>query len=171
MRFDIALFVAFFCAMSQMPLAGAVALNEIRSSAVAGPSVIASGTFIAFATTSPSGNPQGMALRLSNSNAAQYFYIRNSGTVEITDIALAISYSRPPGKTSFSRCDVGVSFSSKGKCATGTDTAVIASSNLALTLLPGTWYAFELDSRSRTTPTISVSVSVSQIRAPIITNS
>lgn len=135
-------------------------------------STIASSTFIAYATTSVSGaNPNGTALTLANTSAAQFFYIRNTGSTTISRIAFSITYTSTPAKTNLLRCGRNIAFLSPGNCASGSTTSVIASTSLALDMSPGDWYEFEVNPKKTTTPTVSVSVSSTQIRPAIISNS
>ena len=133
---------------------------------------ISTSTFIAYATTSPTGSAAGGAgLVLAQTTAAQYFFVRNTGTTAISAVSLAVTYSSTPAKTDFSRCDPGVAFTSIGTCASGTRTAVTAAAALTLSMQPGSWYAFELDPKRMTTPTVGVSVSSTQIRSALTSNS
>lgn len=154
--------------------AGAVpqAIANSSSSNPAGLS-IGTGSFIAYAATSPTGpNPGGAALTLTKSAAAQYFYVRNTGTIDITSFSIAVTYDTGPGPVTLDRCDVGVSFSGVNTCSTGSKTAMpIVSGVMTLSLPPNSWVEFELDPKKNVLPTISVSVSSSQIRSSMTTNS
>jgi hypothetical protein len=133
---------------------------------------ISSATFIAYATTSPTGaNPNGSQLTLLNKTASQYFYIRNTGTVTISAITLNVSYTQVPAKTSFYHCALGVAFISLNTCASGIRASITGSGIVIITLPPNSWFALELDPKRLTTPSISVSISSSQIRSPLSLNS
>ena len=139
------------------------------------PFSIGTASFVLFATNLSGGaNPNGVALTLSNSTAAQYFYVRNTGSVAISAFSLTVTYSSTPARTDFYRCDAEVLFSARNTCASGVRTTVTTSSGLAvvsLSLLPNSWVAFEIDPKKLTTPTVSTSVSSSQIRPGLIINS
>lgn len=127
--------------------------------------------FIAYATTSTSGPNPLSALVLSNSSGSQDFYIRNTGTLALLSLTIALSYSSSPGTTTFFRCSAGVSFTGSS-CASGpTKVSVSQSGSVTLAFAANTWYAFQLNPTNKIVPTINVSVSSTQIRAPIITNS
>ena len=139
------------------------------------PQSISTASFVVFASTSSSGtNPNGALLTLSNSRDVQYFYVRNSGTVDITGFSLTVAYSVTPARTDFYRCEAGVVFSALNTCASGIRTIITTTSGqvtIPILLPPNSWIAFELDPKKLTTPTISVSVSSSQIRPGITINS
>lgn len=166
-----ALISTFSILISLSPWISSSAQASQRATATGVTSSASSATFIAYATTSASGgNPNGAALVLSNTTAAQYFYVRNTGTVAISMVSLGITYTAIPAKTAFYRCEAGVTFSALNTCASGVRTSILTSGTLALNLAPGSWYAFELDPKKLTTPTVSISVSSSQIRSPIFSN-
>lgn len=139
------------------------------------PQSMSSATFVVYATSSSSGaNPQGVALTLSNTRDAQYFYVRNTGTVNIMAFSISVTYSVTPARTEFYQCDAGVVFSALNTCASGTRTTLTNSTNtiaLSNPLSPNSWIAFELDPKKLTTPTISVSVSSTQIRPALTIDS
>lgn len=171
----ISFFVAVLTFMpTELMVAGADLQATADSSAVnvAGLS-IASGTFIAYATTSPTGaNPNGTPLTLSRTSDAQYFYVRNAGSTSLVQFSISITYSAGPGPVTIDRCDIGVSFNNLNTCATGTKTVVtITSGVITLTIPPNNWFQFELDPKKTVLPVISVSVSSSQLRPATVTNS
>ena len=136
-----------------------------------GPTSVNSASIIAYATDSTTGtNPNGANLTLLNSNVPQYFYIRNTGTVEILALTLNISYSTTPAKRSLLHCPQNVLFSAVSTCSTGTSTLISTLGAITLNVLPGSWYAFEFDPKKVTTATISVSVASSQIRSATTTS-
>lgn len=141
----------------------------------AAPQSLNTASFVVYATNSTSGaNPNGAPLTLSYTRDAQYFYVRNTGTVDITGFSLAVTYSVTPARTEFYRCEVGVVFSALNTCASGIRTTIATNSGLVtipIPLPPNSWVAFELDPKKLTTPTVNVSVSSSQIRPGITTNS
>jgi hypothetical protein len=134
---------------------------------------ISSASFVVYATATPTGaNPAGTALTLNNTSAAQYFYVRNTGTVSVARFSIAITYSGGPGTVTIDRCGANIAFSGTNTCASGTKTTMTISAGvMTLTIPANTWFAFELDPRKTVTPTISVSVSSTQIRPAVITNS
>ena len=144
-----------------------------RANNASGVLSVGTGTFIAYATTSSSGAKPNAPLTLLNSNGAQYFYIRNTGTIAITAVTVNLSYTSSTGATTFQHCNAQVVFSALNTCASGTSTSLSTSGTFAfsLSIQPNSWYEFELDPNKKTTPTISVTVSSSQIRPGFTTNS
>lgn len=137
-----------------------------------GPTSINSASIIAYATSTTTGaNPNGVALRLNNSNAPQYFYIRNTGNVQISGVTIGISYSVAPNATVFLHCDQNVLFTNATTCASGSTTSMPGAGSITLNLAAGSWYAFEIDPQRTTRPTVSVSISHSQIRPSVTTDS
>jgi len=134
---------------------------------------VGSGSFILYATVTPTGaNPAGTALTLTKTTAAQYFYVRNTGTLAVVKFTINITYDAGPGPVTIDRCYEQVSFSALNTCAIGTKTPVsISGGVITLTIPPYSWFAFELDPKKNVLPVISISVSSSQIRTPITTNS
>jgi len=134
---------------------------------------ISSATFVVYATTTPTGaNPGGTPLTLNNTSSAQYFYVRNTGTVSVDRFSMSITYSVGSGSVTIDRCNVNVAFSGTNTCATGAKTSMTISAGvLTLSIPPNSWFAFELDPKKTVTPTVSVSVSSTQIRPAVITNS
>lgn len=139
------------------------------------PQSMSSASFVVYATSSSSGaNPNGVALTLSNTRDAQYFYVRNTGSVDIIAFSIAVTYTVTPARTEFYRCDAGVIFSALNTCASGIRTTLTNSTHtiaLPNPLPPNSWVAFELDPKKLTTPTISVSVSSTQIRPALTIDS
>lgn len=163
-------FIFAFCFVVAGSISAANALPSATSAS--GSTSISSGTIIAYPTTSTTGaNPNGTALTLANTSLPQYFYIRNTGTLEIVSVTITISYSSTTAKKSFLHCEQNVLFSTTNTCASGSSTTVAGSGNISLNLTAGSWYAFEIDAKKVVTPTISVSVSSIQIRAVVNTNS
>jgi hypothetical protein len=141
-----------------------------RAAATGVTSTTGSARFIAYATTSPTGVNPTAALVLSNSSSAQYFYIRNTGTISISAFTITLSYSSGPGTVTLFHCDQGVAFSGSS-CVSGNGKVSISQSGSVSLVLPSnSWYAFELNPKNSVTPTVSISVSSSQIRSPIISN-
>ncbi|MBC7463153.1 MAG: hypothetical protein H7227_02715 [Actinobacteria bacterium] len=178
MRFARATFLSFLIAaftFFPMELIPADAESTAIATNASGATTLSTATFVVYATSTSTGaNPGGTALVLNNSANAQYFYIRNTGTVSVAAVSITLSYSIAPIRTDFSRCDLGVAFASLNTCATGTRTvisAVTGVNTVTLSLPPNSFFAFELDPKKLTTPTVSVSVSSSQIRPVTTTNS
>ena len=147
------------------------AFAQTKATGSGGPTSVASGQIVGYPTQTTTGsNPNGVALTLANTNAAQAFYIRNTGTFAFVAVTLAVSYSAPSGTVTLLRCSQNIAFLTATTCASSSTTSVIAGV-VTLSLAAGAWYAFEIDPRNRTTPTISVSISTSQIRAAVTTNS
>ena len=144
-----------------------------RANNASGTLFVGTGTFIAYATTSTTGANPNAPLTLSNSSGAQYFYIRNTGTIAITAVTATISYAGNPSTTTLLYCNEQVLFSARHTCSNGTSTSspTTGTVSIPLSIQPNSWYEFELDLKKAATPTISVSVSSSQIRPGITTNS
>ena len=139
------------------------------------PQSMSSASFVVYATSSASGaNPNGVALTLSYTRDPQYFYVRNTGTVDITAFSIIVTYTVTPARTEFYQCDMGVVFIALATCASGIRTTLTNSTRTILLsnpLPPNSFVAFELDPKKLTTPTVSVSVTSTQIRPGITTNS
>ena len=132
---------------------------------------VSSGTFILYATTSPTGANPGGPLTLSKTANDQFFYLRNTGTLDIAGFNLTITTS-PLQTFTLSRCALNVAFTAANTCATGSPTTVTISGGVvSLTVPANSWYAIDFAPKKSTTPTISVSVSSAQIRAATTTNS
>jgi hypothetical protein len=152
--------------------AGVASADTTATSAAGQSTTVSSGSIIVYPTATTTGaNPNGAALTLLNTNQAQYFYIRNTGTVRIVSLTITISYSSAGAKTSFHHCGENILFSGLNTCASGSTTLVPNSGTTPLNLSPGSWYAFEIDTKKTVTPTISVTVSTSQIRPALDTSS
>jgi hypothetical protein len=134
---------------------------------------ISSASFIVYATATPTGaNPAGTALTLNNTSAAQYFYVRNTGTVNVARFSITISYSGGTGGVTIDRCNANVAFSSLNTCASGSKTVMTISGGvMTLTIPTNTWFAFELDPQRTVRPVVSITVSSTQIRPAVTTNS
>ena len=166
---NIAALTLTLCLLAPQPISPAQA--QTKSTGVGGPTSVTSGQILGYPTVTAAGaNPNGAALVLANSNAAQAFYIRNTGTFAFISVTITISYSAPSGTVTFLRCSQNVAFLTATTCVSGSTTAVVAGV-VALGLAAGSWYEFEIDPRNKTTPTVSVSISTSQIRAAVTTNS
>ena len=135
---------------------------------------VGTGTFIAYATTTSSGANPNAPLTLSNSNGAQYFYIRNTGTIAITAVTLTISYTGNPNATTLVHCNEQITFRALSTCTSVSSTSSATTSGtfaISLSVQPNSWYEFELAPSKKVTPTIGVTVSSSQLRSRITTNS
>lgn len=140
--------------------------------ATASATSITTDSIIAFpALTSSGANPNGLALTLANTSLPQYFYVRNTGSIDIVAITITVTYSSTTAKKTFLHCNQNTAFSGTNTCASGSSTLVNGSGVLSINLVSGSWYAFEIDAKKVVTPTISVSVSTSQIRTVLNTNS
>jgi hypothetical protein len=134
---------------------------------------ISSARFVVYATATPTGaNPAGTALTLNNTSAAQYFYVRNTGTVSVDKFSITLTYSGGTGGVTIDRCNANVAFSGLNTCASGSKTTMTISGGvMTLTIPANTWFAFELDPQKTVRPTVSITVSSTQIRPAITTNS
>lgn len=143
------------------------------SSSQPGGTSITTGSFVVIPTLTPLGsNVPGTPLTLSKSSGAQYFYVRNSGNLDVVQFSFSITYDVPSGAVALKRCDTGVSFSGPNTCNTGSATVISVNGGVVdLLLPPNSWVELEIDTKKKVTPTFSISVSSSQIRSPILTNS
>jgi hypothetical protein len=168
-RINAPLIIAFGLTLAGVvSAANAVPIATTASAATS----VSTGTIIAYPSISTTGaNPNGTALTLANTSLPQYFYVLNSGSIEIVSVTITISYSSTTAKKSFLHCGQYVLFAGTNTCASGIPVTVAGSGAVTLNLTPGSWYAFEIDAKKVVTPTISVSVSSAQIRAAINSNS
>ncbi len=131
-----------------------------------------SATFKLHATTTVNGAITGTALVLSNSNAKQFFYIRNTGTMQINSYTMTVTGSASGSSFTYRRCNANVAFTAADTCASGTPTTFTLSSNVAtLTIPAGTNFHIHISPNKTTTPTINISVARSQVAAGTTTNS
>lgn len=131
-----------------------------------------SATFKLHATTTVNGAITGTALVLSNSNAKQFFYIRNTGTMQINSYTMTVTGSASGSSFTYRRCNANVAFTAADTCASGTPTTFTLSSNVAtLTIPAGTNFHIQISPNKTTTPTINISVARSQVAAGTTTNS
>lgn len=131
-----------------------------------------SGSFRLHATTSPSGAVTGTALVLANSSAAQFFYLRNTGTMQINSFTMTVTGSAGGSIFTYRRCDANVAFTALNTCASGSFTTLTLSSNVGtLTIPAGTNFHIQITPNKTTTPTINITVSRSRASAGTTTNS
>ena len=151
----------------QLDMADAATLGRVTAT-----TSYSSATFKLHATTTVNGAITGTALVLSNSNAKQFFYIRNTGTMQINSYTMTVTGSASGSSFTYRRCNANVAFTAADTCASGTPTTFTLSSNVAtLTIPAGTNFHIQISPNKTTTPTINISVARSQVAAGTTTNS
>ncbi len=154
-------------APNQLDVADAAALGRVTAT-----TSFSSASFRLHATSSAAGAITGAALILSNSNAKQFFYIRNTGTMQINSYTMTVTGSASGSSFNYRRCNANVAFTAADTCASGSPTTFTLSSNVAtLTIPAGTNFHIQIAPNKTTTPTINISVSRSQVIAGTTTNS
>lgn len=156
-------------------LVSAIAALDARVSNATAQSV-GSGTFIIYPSATAGGTASG-AITLINSNAAQFAFIKNSGTLDTTKFTNTVTWAG--GKTTtLKRCPLNTTFSSAALCSDGSAPVTIASGTanaaalvVIFTIPAGSYLPISIQPSKTDTPTISTSVSSTQIRIATVTNS
>lgn len=151
----------------QLDVADAATLGRVTAT-----TSYSSATFKLHATTTVGGAITGAALVLANSSAKQFFYIRNTGNLQINSYTMTVTGSAGGSSFTYRRCNANVAFTAADTCASGSPTTFTLSANVAtLTIPAGTNFHIQIAPNKVTTPTINISVSRSQARAGTTTNS
>lgn len=151
----------------QLEVANAAAFGRVTAT-----TSFSSATFSLHATTTVGGAITGSALVLSNSNAKQFFYIRNTGTMQINSYTMTVTGSASGSSFTYRRCNANVAFTADDTCASGSPTTLTLSSNVAtLTIPAGINFHIQIAPNKTTTPTIGIAVSRSQVIAGTTSNS
>lgn len=151
----------------QLDMADAATLGRVTAT-----TSFSSTTFKLHATTTSNGVITGLPLVLSNSNSRQFFYLRNTGGLQIESFTLIVTGSANNSAFTFKRCDNGAYFTGTNACSIGSATAFTLSSDVASFSIPaGSNIHIQIIPNKNTTPTISVSVARSQVRSGLTTNS
>jgi hypothetical protein len=154
-------------APSQLDVADAAALGRVTAT-----TSFSSATFRLHATTTVGGAITGTSLVLSNTNARQYFYLINTGSLSLDSFTLAVTGSANNSSFTFRRCETDAVFTGNNDCSTGVPIAVTVTSDVAIFNVPaGATFHIQLTPSKTTTPTINISVARSQARAATSTNS
>ncbi len=168
----IALAAAVMGAVSLAPtqLSPADAVLSGRAATTSGGS-IGTTTFVLYPTTTSTGaNPNGTALTLSNSNAAQFFFVRNIGAKTLNSFSFSVTFTSTPTFT-YKRCALNVLFTNATTCASAPTTpTTIALGTVTLAMAAGSWVEISITPNKTTTPTVSTQVSASNYTTSI-TNS
>lgn len=134
------------------------------------------GTFKIYPSTAV-GGAAGGAIALSNSNAAQFAFINNSGTITTAQFTNTVTWSSG-GTTTLSRCPLNTTFTSATVCSDASTPVVIATGTVSgtglvvtFTIPVGSYLPISVKTSGKATPTISTSVSSTQIRSAVVTNS
>lgn len=160
-----------FAPMQLIPADAVVTAIANNSSNALATLSVSSASFILYPTANVAGANPGAALTLAKTNASQYFYLRNTGSVEISRFSLSITGTSSAAFT-LSRCDEKVEFTSVDVCSSGSPTVItVLVGEITLTVPTSSWFNFQLTPSKQSTPSISVSVSSSQIRGGFVTNS
>ena len=151
----------------QLDVADAAALGRVSAT-----TSFSSASFSLHATTTVGGAITGAALVLSNSNSKQFFYIRNTGGLQINSYTMTVTGSASGSSFNYRRCNANVAFTATDTCASGSPTTFTLSSNVAtLTIPAGTNFHFQIAPNKTTTPTINIAVARSQVIAGTTSNS
>ena len=154
-------------APSQLDVADAATIGRVTAS-----TSFSSATFSLHATATVGGAITGSALVLSNSNARQYFYLRNTGTLPLDSFTMAVTGSANNSTFTFRRCEANAVFTGNNTCSAGVPIAVTVTSDVATFNVPvSSTFHIQLTPSKTTTPTINISVARSQARAATTTNS
>ena len=158
---------AISVAPNLVDVADAATLGRVTAS-----TSFSSATFRLYATLTAGGAVTGSALTLSNSNAKQFYYIRNTGSMQINSYTMTVTGSASGSSFTYRRCDANVAFTAADTCASGTPTTFTLTSNVAtLTIPAGTNFHIQITPNKTTTPTINISVARSQVIAGATSNS
>ena len=138
---------------------------------------VGSGTFIIYPSALSTGSATGAAITLLNSNAAQFAFIKNSGTLDTAKFTNTVSWAGVK-TTTLKRCPLNTTFSSATLCSDGSAPVTIATGTanavalvVIFTIPAGSYLPISIQPSKTDTPTISTSVSSTQIRATTVTNS
>ncbi len=154
-------------APSQLDIANAAALGQAAAT-----TSFSSATFRLHASPTAGGAITGSALVLSNTDARQYFYLINSGSLPISGFMLSVTGSANNSTFAFRRCEANAVFTGPNACSAGVPIAITLASDEASFSIPlNSTFHIQIIANKITTPTINVSVSRSQVRAGITTNS
>ena len=157
-------------------LVSAMAVLNSRTGNVTAQSV-GSGTFIIYPSATAGGTASG-AITLINSNAAQFAFIKNSGTLDTAKFTNTVTWSSAK-TTTLKRCPLNTTFTSATVCSDtstpvtiATGTANAAALIVTFAIPAGSYLPVSVTPNSGTvTPTISTSVSSTQIRTATVINS
>lgn len=137
---------------------------------------VGSGTFKIFPSATAGGAATG-AITLSNTSAAQFAYIKNSGSIDTAKFTNTVTWAGVK-TTTLKRCPLNTTFSSATSCSDGstpvtiaTGTANAAALVITFTIPAGSYLPISIQPSKTDTPTISTSVSSTQIRTSTVTNS
>jgi len=138
---------------------------------------VGSGTFKIYPSATTGGAATG-AITLINSNAAQFAFIKNSGTIDTAKFTNTVTWSSAK-TTTLKRCPLNTTFTSATVCSDtstpvtiATGTANAAALIVTFAIPAGSYLPVSVTPNSGTvTPTISTSVSSTQIRTATVLNS
>ena len=156
-------------------LVSATASINARTNNVSAES-IGTGTFKIYPSATV-GGAAGGAIALANTNAAQFAFINNSGTITTAQFTNTVTWSSG-STTKLSRCPLNTTFTSATGCSDLSAPVVIATGTLSgaglvvtFTIPAGSYLPISVTPTGKSTPTISTSVSSTQIRTATVTNS
>ena len=110
---------------------------------------ISSGSLILFASGTQTYSNTGIAYSSTVSNGvAKNFFVNNSGNFSVSRFALIIVLPANSNVSAFKRCNINVSFTGTGVCASGSPATLSITPGTSTTYLlpttPNSYYAFQI---------------------------
>lgn len=147
--------------------------NTFNSSAES----IGTGTFKIYPGATTGAAATGAPITLSNSVAAQFAFIKNSGTIDTASFAITVTWAGIK-TTTLKYCPLNTTFSSATLCSDSTAPVLIGAGiadgsvvTVTVTMPSGSFLPISVKPSKSDIPTIGTSVSSTQIRAAKVTNS
>ena len=138
---------------------------------------VGTGTFKIYPSATAGGAATGAAITLSNSSAAQFLFIKNSGTIDTAKFTNTITWTSSR-TTTLKSCPLNTTFQSATLCSNSSAPVTIATGTtsgtalvVTFTIPSGSYLPISVTPSGTGTPTISTSVSSTQIRTATVTNS
>ena len=157
-------------------LVSATAAINARANNVSAESV-GTGTFKIYPSATTGGAATGAAITLVNSNAAQFLFIKNSGTINTAKFTNTVTWTSSR-TTTLKNCPLNTTFTSATLCSNSSVPVSIATGTtsgtalvVTFTIPSGSYLPISITPSGLGTPTISTSVSSTQIRTATVTNS
>ena len=136
---------------------------------------VGTGTFKIYPSKTAIGAATGAPIALLKSNAAQFLFIKNSGTIDTSKFTIQITWTSS-SSTTLKNCPLNVTFSSATLCSDSSSPATIFSgissgtAQVVTFAIPaGSYLPISVTPSGNDTPTISASVSSTQIRTAQVT--
>ncbi len=138
---------------------------------------VGTGTFKIYPSATAGGAATGAAITLVNSSAAQFLFIKNSGTIDTARFTNTVTWAGVK-TTTLKNCPLNTTFTSATLCSNSTTPVTIATGTangaalvVTFTIPAGSYLPISIAPSKADTPTISTSVSSTQIRTATVTNS